>query len=68
MQQIIEKIEQADDFEIQKIMETVERRYALLFPDWEVVYIAVHKEPALRRSDLQRILTMLEKEKTDSLG
>ena len=42
-------IEQANDLEIEKIMEAVERRYAIAYPEWDVVYTALHKDPALRK-------------------
>ena len=68
MKQILEKIERANDLEIQQIMRAVERRYAQMFPQWDVIYMAVHKEPIQREADLQAIFAMLQKEKTDSLG
>ena len=76
MRQVIEKIEQADDFEIQEIMDAVERRYAIAFPKWDVFYAAVHKDPELRRKDLEKLVAYIEKDlkwneenqKKDSLG
>ena len=76
MRQVIEKIEQADDFEIQEIMDAVERRYAIAFPQWDVFYAAVHKDPELRRKDLEKLVAYIEKDlkwneenqKKDSLG
>ena len=46
-------IEHANDLEIQEIMDAVERRFALAYPQWDVLYTAVHKDPELRRKDLQ---------------
>lgn len=68
MKQILEIIEQADDMGIQQIMRAVERRYAQMYPQWDVIYMDVHREPKQREADLQAILAMLQKEKTDSLG
>lgn len=62
-------IARADDLEIQQIMQAVRQRYAVLHTDWDVVYMAVHKEPAQRAADLQGIFAMLKKEEeTDSLS
>lgn len=51
MQDVLARIEQADDAEINEIMAAVRRRYAAAFPDWEVVYIACPREniPERRR-------------------
>jgi len=76
MKQILEKIEQADDFQIREIMDAVERRYAIAYPQWDVFYAAVHKDPALRRKDLEDLAAYIEKDlkwneenqKKDSLG
>ena len=70
------KIEQADDFQIREIMDAVERRYAIAYPQWDVFYAAVHKDPALRRKDLEDLAAYIEKDlkwneenqKKDSLG
>ena len=76
LQRVIEFIEQADDLEIERIMEAVERRYAIAFPEWDVSYTAVHKDPALRRKELEELVVYIEKDlkwneeqpKKDSLG
>ena len=62
MKHILEKIEQADDFEIREIMDAVERRYAVAYPQWDVFYAAVHKDPALRRKDLEDLVVYIEKD------
>jgi len=72
----LRKIEQADDFQIREIMDAVERRYAIAYPQWDVFYAAVHKDPALRRKDLEDLAAYIEKDlkwneenqKKDSLG
>lgn len=40
----------ADEQEIELVMESVEQRYRLAFPTWEVVYFALPKEPSPERS------------------
>ena len=72
--EIIAYIEQADDFQIQEIMDAVKRRYAIAYPQWNVFYAAVHKDPVLRKKDLDDLVAYIEKdlkwneEKMDSLG
>ena len=74
MKQILERIEQANDLELQQIMDAVKRRYAIAYPQWDVFYAAVHKDPTLRKKDLDDLVTYIEKdlkwneEKKDSLG
>ena len=47
---LLTRIENADDFEINEIMDAVWRRYRLQFPDWEVLYFACPKnDPAARK-------------------
>ena len=73
-QNVLKTIEQADDFQIREIMDAVERRYAIAYPQWDVFYAAVHKDPALRKRDLAGLVAYIEKdlkwyeEKKDSLG
>ena len=73
-QNVLKIIEQADDFQIREIMDAVERRYAVAYPQWDVFYAAVHKDPALRRKDLDDLVAYIEKElkwneeRKDSLG
>ena len=74
MKEVLRKIEQADDFQIQEIMDAVKRRYAIAYPQWDVFYTAVHKDPALRKKDLDDLEAYIKKdlkwneEKMDSLG
>ena len=75
-QNVLKTIVQADDFQIREIMDAVERRFALAYPQWDVLYTAVHKDPELRRKDLQELTVYIEKDlqwyadnqKKDSLG
>ena len=68
MEELLRRIEETDDFEIQDIMRAVERRYKIAFPDWEVVYMAVHRDPKLKEEDLKNIIAFIEKEKPVSRG
>ena len=40
---VLQKIESADDHEIEQIMDAVRKRFAVAFPDWEVLYISCPK-------------------------
>ena len=68
LKELLHRIEEANDFEIQDIMRAVEHRYKIAFPDWQVVYMAVHRDPKLKEEDLRGIIALVEKEKTVSLG
>ena len=75
-QRAVEFVEQANDRELEQIMRAVERRYATAFPEWDVIYTAVHKDPTLRSKELYDIVAYIEKDlkwneeqqKKDSLG
>ncbi len=60
---LVEEIAQAD--EVEKLLEAVLRRYAQLFPDWEVSTISLEKSSD-RNEQLDRIIEMLQKMKTPS--
>ena len=60
MRGILEKIKEANCEELQEIMSAIEKRYAVIFPEWEVTYMAVHKQYKFRRRDTQYILKMLK--------
>ena len=54
-------IEQANDFEINEIMEAVRLRFAVAFPDWEVIYLSCPKnDPVQRRKTLEALVTYLD--------
>ncbi len=56
MEKIIEKIQTLSAEELPKVMEAIERRYAEAYPEWDVVYIALHKDPVLRKEEYERML------------
>ncbi|MBE6960764.1 MAG: hypothetical protein E7448_08610 [Ruminococcaceae bacterium] len=62
MDEIIEKIEQANWEELQILMKAIQDRNAVIFPDWSVTYMAVHKEYKNRRRDTNFIIKMLKQE------
>ena len=58
------EIAQADEVEIEKILKAVLRRYAVLFPDWEVSTISLPKNPE-RNEQINRMIEMLKKLKSN---
>ncbi len=62
MEEIINKISKMTQEELQEVMQAVEARFAAAYPEWDVVYIARHKEPALRMEEFAYLLDMLAQE------
>ena len=57
LQDILLRIEQSDDYEITEIMDAVRKRYAVRFPEWEVLFISCPKnDPITRRQTMEFIL------------
>ena len=49
---MLKKIERSDDDEIMQIIQAVQRRYEVLFPDWEVSFLSLPIEPVERKRQL----------------
>lgn len=58
MKNIVKQIKTCRESELQAIMKAIERRYAEAFPEWDVYYIALHKDPILRRQEIEAILSL----------
>lgn len=56
-------VEQADETQIDGILQAVLRRYAELFPDWEVSTVSVCKSED-RNEQIDRMIGTLQKMKT----
>ena len=56
---LVEKIAQADEVEIEKLLKAVLQRYAELFPDWEMRTISLQKSDD-RNEQLDRIIAVLQ--------
>ena len=63
MHDLVEGIAQANEEEIDTLLKAVLRRYAQLFPDWEVSTISLEKSSD-RNEQLDRIIEMLQNMKT----
>lgn len=59
---LIKNIQAATDYELQDIMKAIEKRYSTAYPDWDVVYVAVPKDPKIRREKLENILKWFDKD------
>ncbi len=62
LKDLIYKIQALTEPELQIVMHAIEARYATLFPQWDVLYIAVHNDPAVRKRELTQIWEYLNGE------
>lgn len=53
---------QATEEEVQKMMTAFETWYAVHYPDWEVYYMAVPKDPVKKKEHLRRIFEFIQKQ------
>lgn len=63
MNTLVQDILQADASEMEELMQAVIRRYAMLFPDWEISTISIDRKAA-KNDQLDRMIQMLERMKT----
>ena len=61
LENILERIEQADDFEINEIIQAVIRRYKLVFPDWEIIFLSLPVQSEERKLLLDQTIDQLKK-------
>ena len=57
---VLAAIEQADDTQISQIIRAVIRRYSFIFPDWDVLFLSIPKDPSQRRLQLEQMLEHLK--------
>lgn len=50
--EVFDWIEQADIPQLQEIMDAIQDRYALVYPDWDILYLALPKQDCTQRRDL----------------
>ena len=65
MVDLVEEIAQANEIEVGKLLEAVLKRYAVLFPDWEISTVSLEKSSD-RNEQLDRMIALLQKMKTFS--
>ena len=58
---VLERIEQADDFEINEIIQAVIRRYKLVFPDWEIIFLSLPVQSEKRKLLLDQTIYQQKK-------
>ena len=62
MEEILQKIARADEAQASELLEAVLRRYAELYPDWDVGTISVQKskDPKKQLDDTIRVLESMK--------
>lgn len=63
MFELLDKIAQANEFEIESLMKAVQQRYNVLFPDWEIVTVSLQKN-ADPNKQLDQMITLLQQLKS----
>ena len=56
---LMQLVRQADEMELQQVVTAIMRRYAELFPDWEVTYFAIPHDPVQREIVLESAFRLL---------
>ena len=57
LEQVLEVIQQADDYQINEIINALTERYKRVFPDWEVVFLALPlHDPVQRKQTIEYVL------------
>lgn len=59
LQNCIRTIEKASDSQITEIIQAVIHRYGLAFPDEEIIFLSLPKEPSARQETLELFLRKL---------
>ena len=59
MEDVLRKIQKADEDEIDQILTATLKRYAVLFPDWEICTLSVEKNKD-RAKQIDNTIAMLE--------
>lgn len=62
---LVEEIAQAEEMEMEALLDAVLQRYAQLYPDWEISTISLEKSSD-KKEQIDRIIAMLQKMKTFS--
>ena len=65
MHDVFDRIEKADEVEIEQILKTTLKRYGVLFPDWEMSVVSVEKNTD-RNAQIDEMIKLL-KEMTKTL-
>ena len=58
---VLAKIEHSNDLEVNEIIQAVIRRYKLVFPDWEVIFLSLPSQEKERKEVLEQTIEQLKK-------
>lgn len=58
---LIAAIEEADGYMMNEIVKAVVRWYAKAYPDWDVSFLSLHKDPKLRKKELRETFRYIKK-------
>ena len=56
LEEVLAYIEDADALEIDPILNAITRRYCRLFPDWDILFLSLPREPEQRKHQLEQML------------
>ncbi len=59
MKEMIEKIHSLTEPQLRQLMESIQERYRNAYPQYDILYIVLHKDPALREQELMNILSII---------
>ncbi len=62
MQRFMKKINALSELELQEVMAAIQKRYAANFPEWDVFYLAIPKDPSQRKAEIELLLNLICKE------
>ena len=62
MEELKAKIKTLSFMEVQELMDAIQDWYRVTYPDWDVMYMAVPKEPKARKAALTRMWKILKKD------
>jgi len=63
MKEVLEKIQNADDLEIQAMMQAIREWYKKHYPDYEVVHLAMDRDYEKRKEQFAYLLRITDEEK-----
>lgn len=60
-QEILHLIQQSDENQLQQFTTAIMRRYSELFPDWEIMYMALPTAPDTRKQSIEETCQFLRR-------
>ncbi len=59
MKEILEKIQFLTEPQLRQLMEAIQIRFQNEYPQLDILYLTLHKDPDLRRQELTQILQLI---------